>query len=363
MAKDYYAALGVEPNASPEEIKKAFRRLARESHPDANPGDPEAEARFRQAAEAYEVLSDPNRRAAYDRGDTLDLGDLFGGFAGGGLDDLLRSVFGEGGLFGTAASGPAAAPRGRDVLTRVQVSLAQAAFGSAIDVKFRTAVVCDVCDGTGAKPGTDRRTCPTCQGSGAQRVARRGLLGTMMSVTTCATCSGAGEIVDEPCERCSGRATYQQERTVGVEVPPGVTTGTRLRLNHEGEATGRRGRAGDLFVEIQVHPDERFERQGDDLTHRTSVGMAEAALGTTIEVPLLDDERMSLDIPPGIQPGWVTRIGGQGMTRLGRRGRGDLVVVVDIEVPTDLSAEEEELLRRFAELRREQPAGRKRRWL
>lgn len=150
---------------------------------------------------------------------------------------------------------------------------------------------------------------------------------------------------------------------MGVEVPPGVTTGTRLRLNHEGEATGRRGRAGDLFVEIQVHPDERFERQGDDLTHRTSVGMAEAALGTTIEVPLLDDERMSLDIPPGIQPGWVTRIGGQGMTRLGRRGRGDLVVVVDIEVPTDLSAEEEELLRRFAELRREQPAGRKRRWL
>lgn len=362
MAKDYYAALGVGRDASPEEIKKAFRRLARESHPDANPGDPSAEARFREAAEAYEVLSDPKRRAAYDRGDTIDLGDIFGGFGGGGgLDDLLRSVFGDGGMFGTAASG--GPPRGRDVLTRVQVTLAEAAFGTPVDVKFRTSISCEVCAGTGATPGTDRLTCEGCQGTGAQRVARRGILGTMMSVTTCATCGGSGETIPDPCVACAGRGTVQDDRSVRVEIPPGVATGTRLRLNHEGEAAGRGGRAGDLFVEIQVLADERFERQGDDLIHRTSIGIAEAALGTALEIPLLDDETREVEVPAGVQPGWVTRVSGQGMTRLGRRGRGDLAVVVDVDVPTDLSAEEEDLLRRFAELRREQPAGRKRRWL
>jgi molecular chaperone DnaJ len=360
MAKDYYAALGVEANAAPEEIKKAFRRLARESHPDANPGDPGAEARFREIAEAYEVLSDPKRRAAYDRGDTLDLGDLFGGFSGGGLDDLLRSVFGEGGLFGAAAAGP---PRGRDVLTRVNISLEEAAFGSPVDVKFRTSVRCDTCDGSGASPGTERQTCPSCQGTGAQRVARRGILGTMMSVTTCATCQGTGEVIADPCDTCRGRGTTQQDRNVRVEIPPGVDTGTRLRLNHEGEAAGRGGRAGDLFVEVQVQPDERFDRQGDDLVHRTAIGIAEAALGATIEVPLLGGESGEVEVPAGTQPGWITRLAGQGMTRLGRRGRGDLLVVVEVEVPTQLGEEEEELLRRFAELRREQPAGRKRRWI
>ncbi len=360
MAKDYYGILGVDQSATPEDIKKAFRRLARDSHPDANPHDPGAEGRFRDVAEAYEVLSDPKRRAAYDRGDTIDLGDLLGGF--GGFDDLLRSVFGDGGLFGTGAP-TGTTPRGRDVLTRVQIPLAEAAFGAPVDVRFRTEVVCEVCDGSGAKPGTDRQTCPTCQGSGAQRVARRSLLGTVMSVTTCATCRGAGEIVSEPCERCRGRATYQQERTVRVEIPPGVSTGTRLRLNHEGEAVGRTGRSGDLFVEIQVLADERFERDGDELIHRVAVGIAEAALGTSLEIPLLDGGSMTLEIPKGTQPGWVARIPGQGMTRLGRRGRGDLAVVVEVEVPSDLSPDEEELLRRFAELRAEQPAGRRRRWI
>lgn len=360
--KDYYATLGVDRDASPEEIKKAFRRLARESHPDANPGDPTADERFRAAAEAYEVLSDPQRRASYDRGDTVDFGDLFGGFGGGGLDDLLRSVFGDGGLFG-AGSTVGSPPRGRDVLTRVQVSLADAAFGAPIDVKFRTSVSCEQCDGSGAAPGTSPETCSTCQGTGAQRVARRGLLGTMMSVTTCSTCGGAGKVVSDPCDRCLGRGTVQEDRSVRVEIPPGVATGTRLRLNHEGEAAGRGGRAGDLFVEIQVIPDERFERAGDDLVHRVAIGIAEAALGTSLEVPLLDEGSHRLEVPPGTQPGWVARIPGQGMTRLGRRGRGELHVVVEVEVPSDLSSEEEELLRQFAELRAEQPATRRRRWL
>jgi molecular chaperone DnaJ len=245
----------------------------------------------------------------------------------------------------------------------VNISLAEAAFGAPAEVNFRTSVRCDVCDGSGAKPGTDPRMCPTCDGSGTQRVARRSMLGTVMSMTTCATCSGSGRIVDDPCERCGGKRTYAQDRTVGIEIPPGVATGTRLRLNHEGEAVGGSGRPGDLFVEVEVRPDERFERHDDDLVHRLSIGIAEAALGTTVEVPLLDGEFAAVEVPAGSQPGWVTKLGNQGMTRLGRRGRGDLVVVVDVEVPTDLSSEEEDLLRRFAELRAEQPAGRKRRWL
>ncbi len=360
MAKDYYATLGVDRDASQDEIKRSFRRLARESHPDANPDDPTAEERFREIAEAYEVLSDPERRRRYDRGDTIDLGDLFAGF--GGFDDLLRSVFGDLSGFG-AGTRPGSPQRGRDVLARVEVDLEQAAFGTTVDVSFRTNIVCTVCSGDGAKPGSDRSICPTCSGSGAVRAARRGLLGTVMSVTTCTTCAGSGEVYDEVCERCVGAGVTAEDRTVKVEVPPGVTTGTRLRLSREGEAVPRGGQAGDLFVETVVRPDPRFERAGDDLIHRATVGVAEAALGTTLSVPTIDGGRTSVDVPAGMQPGWNTRVTGEGMSRLGRRGRGDLLVAVDVEVPTDLSVEEEELLRRFAELRNESPnaPGRRRR--
>jgi len=357
MATDYYAVLGVDRAASPEEIKKAFRRLARESHPDANPDDPAAEARFRAVAEAYEVLSDPGRRAAHDRGDTVDLGDLLGGF--GGFDDLLRSVFGDSGMFGSATA--TRTRRGRDILTRTEISLADAAFGAPVDVRFRTSVECDECGGSGAEPGTEPTVCPSCNGSGAQRVARRGLLGTMMSVTTCSTCHGVGEVVAESCPSCDGAGVRQEERSVRVEIPPGVDTGTRLRLNHEGEAVGRGGRAGDLFVEVAVQADERFERDGEDLVHRRRIGMAEAALGTSVTVPLLDGGETTVDVPAGSQPGWTTAVSGEGMARLGRRGRGRLRVVFDVEVPTDLSPEEEDLLRRFAEARDEHPANRRRR--
>lgn len=357
MAKDYYRILGVGRNATSEEIKKAFRRLARENHPDANPDDPEAEARFRDAAEAYEVLSDPDRRRRYDRGDTIDLGDIFSGF--GGIDDLLRSVFGDSGLFGGGVR--TAPPRGRDVLTRVQVSLAEAAFGSTADVSFRTNVTCDVCGGDGAAPGSHRSGCPTCGGSGAVRVARRSLLGTMMTVATCDTCSGAGTVVSIPCQSCRGAGVVSAERSVRVEIPAGVATGTRLRLNREGEAAGANGRSGDLFVEVMVTPDLRFERHGDDLVHRTKIGIAEATLGTTIEVPLIEGGTHEIEVPPGTQPGWVVRVPGMGMSRLGRRGRGDLLVEVGVQVPTGLTAEQEELLARFAQLGDESVSGPRRR--
>lgn len=357
MAKDYYAILGVRREATGEEIKKAFRKLARETHPDANPGDPTAEVRFREVAEAYEVLSDPERRRRYDRGDTVDLGDLFAGF--GGFDDLIRSVFGDSGLFGTAASrGPA---RGRDVLARVEIDLAEAGAGTDAEVRFRAHATCDVCGGDGAAPGSSLETCPTCNGAGSVRMARRGLLGTVMSVAPCDRCQGSGRVVAVPCQGCGGAGVKPEEKVVKVEIPAGVSTGTRLRLTGRGEAAPRGGRAGDLFVEVLVRPDERFERRGDDLVHVVQVGIAEAALGTAVKVPLLEGGQESVDIPAGTQHGWVTSIPGKGMGRLGRRGRGDLLVGVEVVVPRALSPEEEEALRAFADLRGENPVSRRRR--
>lgn len=358
--KDYYAILGVSPDASPEDIKRAFRRLARETHPDANPDDPSAEARFREVAEAYEVLSDPERRRAYDRGDTVDLGDIFSGF--GGFDDLIRSVFGDGGLFtNTSRSRPS---RGRDILVRAEIDLVEAAFGTETEVTFTSSVACPVCTGTGAAAGSRPERCPTCGGSGAVRVARRGLLGTMMTVSTCDTCEGSGEVVRNRCRRCGGRGAVSEERTVKVEVPAGVSTGTRLRLSAQGEAAGRGTLPGDLYVELYVRPHPRFVRDGDDLIHEVRVGMAEAALGTVVEVPLLEGGSEEVEIPAGTQHGWSTRLPGLGMGRLGRRGRGDLVVRVAVEVPRHLTPEEEEALRTFARLRGERPGaptGRRRR--
>jgi molecular chaperone DnaJ len=359
MARDYYAVLGVPRDAGTEDIKRAFRRLARETHPDANPGDPAADARFREIAEAYEVLSDPNRRRAYDRGDTIDLSDLFaGGFSG--FDDLLRSVFGEASGFG-GFSDAGRPHRGRDILVAVEVDLATAAFGGDTEVVFRTQINCDICGGDGAAPGSHPETCTTCGGTGTMRMARRGILGTMMSVVSCTTCKGQGTVITDPCASCRGTGTVPGERKVRVEIPAGITSGSRLRLSGRGEYPGRNGIPGDLHVEIRVSPHDHFTRDGDDLVYDLRLGMAEAALGTDTQVPLLEGDRHELRIPAGTQPGTVFRLPGMGTARLGRRGRGDLLVRVIVEVPTDLSAEEEEALRQFAGLRGEKTAARRRR--
>lgn len=348
MAKNYYEILGVGRSATTEEIKKAFRKVARETHPDANPNNPDAESRFKLAAEAYEVLSNAERRRRYDRGDTIDLSGLFGGT--GGLDDLLRSVFGDSGFFGSRPSRP---PRGRDVLVRTQVSLEEAAFGTDATVEYEADSTCPECSGSGSSPGSHPVTCPDCGGAGQVRMSQRSVFGTMMSVTSCPTCRGDGSIIADPCRECSGTGTIPERINVNVEIPPGVSTGTRLRLTGRGESGGRRGQSGDLFVEVVVGEDPRFERHESDLVHRTSIGIAEATLGTRIEVPTIDGEPMSLEIPRGTQPGSLFTISGYGMTRLGRRVRGDLMVVVDVAVPEDLDNEEEDLLRRWAELRGE----------
>lgn len=346
---DYYQLLGVDRDASAEEIKKAFRRLARETHPDANPDDPSAEARFREYAEAYEVLSDPQRRARYDRGDTMDLGDLFSGL--GSFDDLLRSVFGDGGIFGGGRRG--GDTRGRDVRVRLDVDLEEAAFGSVHDVSFRAAMRCEACTGSGAAPGTHPETCSTCQGAGQVRVARRSMFGSVMSVTACGTCQGVGQVIPNQCPTCTGTGLAEDVKEVSVEVPQGVSDGTRLRLNGEGEA-GMRGAAhGDLYVDISVHPHELYDRHGDDLVYDLELGIAQATLGTNSDIPLLGGGTERIDVPAGTQPGDVMRIRQEGVGRLGRSGRGDLFIRMRVTVPTKLSAAEREILRRYADVRGE----------
>jgi molecular chaperone DnaJ len=357
MAKDYYKILGVSRDAASADIKSAFRRLARETHPDANPDDPAASERFRAAAEAYEVLSNPERRQRYDRGDTIDLGDLFGGF--GGIDDILRSVFGEGGLFGSGAS--ASRPRrGSDLLLRVRISLEQAAFGSDIDVTYETNYACEKCGGSGANDGAGHSTCSACGGAGAVRMARRSIVGTMMTVVECPDCSGQGTIVTDPCDDCRGSGVTYGERSMTVEIPAGVSTGTRLRLSGRGEAMGRGGRAGDLQVEIYVEPDPRFERDDVDLYHHLDISAVEATLGTRREVPLLEGGTELLEVPPGTQPGTLLRLSGFGVPRLGRKGRGDLLVRVGVAIPTEISDEERTLLLDLGRIRGDitaDPAG------
>lgn len=348
MAQDYYKILGVDSSATAEEIKKAFRTVARQTHPDANPNDPEAEARFKQAAEAYEVLSDPGRRQRYDRGDTIDLSDLLGGV--GGIDDLLRSVFGDSGLFGGKPYRPS---RGRDVLVRTKVSLHEAAFGTEAAVEYETLSDCEICAGSGASPGTHPVTCPDCGGGGQVRMAQRSVFGTMMSVTTCPTCQGEGTLIADPCPECSGSGSMPSHASVTVEIPAGVSDGTRLRLTGRGESSGRSGSSGDLFVEITVEPDSRFERRDIDLVHRLAVTVPNATLGTRLQVPTIDGDPEDLDIPPGTQPGSVFTISGKGIPQLGRRHRGDLYVIVDVDIPEGVTADEEELLRKWAEIRGE----------
>lgn len=353
MATNYYDVLGVSQGATTEQIKKSFRRIARETHPDTNPGDVQAERRFREAAEAYEVLSDADRRARYDRGDTIDLGDILGGF--GGMDDLLRSVFGEGGLFGTRQR----ATRGRDVLVRAEISLQEAAFGGEAAAEYETLATCSECSGSGASPGAESTTCPDCAGAGRVRVAQRSLLGTVMTVQSCQQCQGEGSIVTDPCRECSGSGAVPHQASVTVEIPAGITSGTRLRLSGRGESAGRLGPAGDLFVEVEVSDDPRYERHDADLVHRTSIGLAEAVLGTRLDIPLIEGETTGLEIPNGTQAGTAFRIRGRGMTVLGRRLRGDLLVVVDVAIPEKVSTEEEDLMLRWAEIRDEkvnQPA-------
>ncbi|MCE2527272.1 MAG: DnaJ domain-containing protein [Actinomycetia bacterium] len=351
MAKDYYQILGVDRDADPSRIKRAFRKLARETHPDANPGDPQAEARFREAAEAYEVLSDPDRRRSYDRGEQIDISGMFGD-----LDDLLRSVFGGSGFFGNA--GTSQRSRGQDILVRIGLSLEEAAFGVEKRIEFEAQATCSTCGGDGAAAGAQVISCRACGGSGMVRSTRSSFLGSMVTTSTCPRCRGRAREVTQVCGRCQGIGVDTETQSLNVEIPAGVSEGTRLRLRGRGAAAPMGGMPGDLYVEVGVRSDSRFEREGDHLFYRATIGVTEAALGAEIEIPLLEGGLYTLRIPPGTQPGWVSRLAGYGTPRMGSRRRGDMLVEVEVTIPREVSRQEEDLLRELADLRGESPLPR-----
>ena len=356
---DYYELLGVARNASPDELKKAYRKRARELHPDANPGDAAAEEQFKRVAKAYETLSDPEARARYDRFGEAGVGGAAGGpnlgdmFGGGGLGDLFDAFFGQqgGGGFG-GRGGPAGPPRGQDLEVVADISLEQAVFGATMPVTVRTAVRCDDCAGSGAAEGTKPVTCSECNGRGQVQRVRQSLLGQMVTTSACPRCGGVGQVIASPCHTCSGDGRVVTEKTYQVDIPAGVDTGSTLRLTGRGAVGPRSGSAGDLYVHIRVAAHERFVRDGDDLFVDLPVSIAQASLGTKFLLPTLDGDE-EIVVPAGTQPGKEFVIRGRGVTRLQGRGRGDLRVRVKVEVPTKLTDAEVDLLRRFAEGRGE----------
>lgn len=361
MANDFYQLLGVSRTATAEEIKKAYRKRARELHPDANPDDPTAEERFKEVSKAYAVLSDDQQRARYDQFGEAGVGgaggagpnfeDLFGG--GGGLGDIFDAFFGGGGGPFGGRRGPSGPPRGQDLEVAVEITFEQAVFGAQIPVGLKMPERCDDCSGSGAGEGTRPVQCVDCNGSGQVRRVRQSVLGQMVSTSPCGRCGGLGEIVTTPCGTCRGEGRVTVDKTYTVEVPAGVVTGSTLRLTRRGAAGARGGAHGDLYVHLRVRPHERFRREDDDLVADVPISIAQAALGTKVALPTLDGDE-DLSIPAGTQPGHQFVLRGRGVPRLHGRGRGDLRVVVRVEVPTKLSNDEADLLRKFADGRGEQ---------
>jgi molecular chaperone DnaJ len=345
--RDYYEILGVSRGASEAEIKKAYRRLARDHHPDVNAHDSGAEERFKELTEAYEVLSNPESRRAYDTyGHKVPRG-ATGGYPGGdpfgGFQDIFDAFFGDRG-FGGSFFGTTRAPApGADAEIEVEVSLREAAFGADREVSVQTVKNCSVCDGVG---GTESHTCSTCGGAGVVRMVRESFLGQMVSTQTCSACGGRGRIIDAYCDDCRGSGRVSEVVTRRLRVPEGIESGMRLRVPGAGHAGEPGAPPGDLYVAVRVEEDPQLVRDGEDLVHRLRINFVEAALGTESEVPTLDGA-VSVRIEPGTQPGKTIRLRGEGMPRMRGRGRGDLKVVVDVMVPTRLTGEQRELLERF----------------
>ncbi len=364
MSQNPYEILGVPQDAEADEIKKAYRRLARQLHPDVNP-DPATQERFKEVSAAYEVLSDPEKRRMYDLG-----GDPFGrGGAGAGqgagfsFTDIMDAFFG--GQQGAQGRGPRPRTRrGQDALVRLEVELAEAAFGVTRELKVDTAVLCTVCQGSGAAAGSHPITCETCHGRGEVQHVQRSFLGEIRTLRPCNACRGYGEIIPEPCRECSGDGRVRSRRSITVKIPAGVDTGTRVQLTGEGEVGAGGGPAGDLYVEIHVAQHPVFSRDGTDLRCHVVVPMTAAALGTTIELPLLeadvaeDDSDMQLwvdvEIRPGTQSGTEQTLRGRGVPHLRSQVRGDVVVTIDVETPARLDDRQQDLMRELAKLRHEE---------
>lgn len=347
MADDYYDLLGLSRDATAEEIKRAYRSLARQLHPDTNP-DPAAADRFKQVAQAYEVLSDPEKRERYDRygAEGIGGGDPFGG---AGINDIFDAFFGGGSPFG-GRRGPSGPPRGADLEVVVDLAFEEAVFGTRQPVAVRTAVACEACEATGAQPGTQPATCLECAGVGQVQRVRQSFLGQMVTNSVCPRCNGQGQVIADPCPTCGGEGRTVVERTYTVDIPAGVDTGSTLRLTGRGAAGPRGGGHGDLYVHVRVQSHARFTREGADLHCELPISFAQAALGAHLEFATLDGTE-DLVIPRGTPSGREFRLRGRGVPHLERRHRGDLIVRVVVEVPMDLTSEQEDLLRAYADLR------------
>ena len=342
--RDYYEVLGVAKDATEADIKKAYRRLAMKFHPDRNQNDPDAEVKFKEAKEAYEVLADSDKRAAYDRFGHAGVnaaGGPGGGFAGGDVfSDLFGDVFGD--IFGGARRGGRQVYRGADLRYELELTLEQAVAGDTVQIEIPTAAECTRCSGNGAEPGTDPRTCTTCGGVGQIRVAQ----GFFSIQQTCPACAGAGTVIEKPCRECAGRGRIRKRRTLSVKIPPGVDNGDRIRLAREGEAGRNGGPPGDLYVDIGVREHPIFGREGQNLTCDVPISFATAVLGGTVDVPTLDGS-VQLKVPPETQSGKVFRLRGKGVRSVRSAEVGDLYCRVQVETPVNLTEEQKERLREF----------------
>ena len=349
---DHYEVLGVERNASADEIKRAYRKLARELHPDVNPS-PDASDQFKLVTHAYDVLSDPQQREAYDMGGSNNFGTA--GF--GGFGDIFETFFGAaaGGGGGGNVRGPRSRKeRGQDALLRVELDLDEVVFGSKRDLEIQTAVLCETCEGSCCAPGTSPQTCDICNGTGSIQRTVRSLLGNVMTSSPCGTCRGFGSVIPNPCPTCQGQGRVRATRTAKIEIPAGVDTGLRIQLPGQGEIGPAGGPAGDLFLEIKVKHHDIFSRNGDDLLATLEVQMTDAILGTSTKLQGLDGE-VVVDIKPGVQSAEVITIKDRGITHLRGSGRGDLKIGVQVVTPTRLGAAEQSLIKEFASSRKTIP--------
>ncbi|MEG1641628.1 MAG: molecular chaperone DnaJ [Synergistaceae bacterium] len=350
-SKDYYDILGVGRGASADEIKKAYRKLTRKYHPDANPGNTEAEKKYREINEANEVLSDPQKRSQYDQfgyvGDMPPGGGGFGGFEGADIGDLFGDLFGS--AFGGRRrnSDPNAPRRGNDLEYTMQITLENAYRGVSQKVEIPRLETCPHCHGDGAEPGTKVETCPTCGGSGKVRHAVNTPFGQMVQEGVCPTCKGKGKKITTPCRECRGQGRVRKMHSVEVKIPAGVDTGIRLRVSSQGEAGINGGPSGDLFILIEVLPDKRFQRRGDDLNTVVEIAYPQAALGCEVKIETFDGSE-TLDIPAGTQPGSKLRIKGRGMSKIRGNGKGDMNILVKVQVIKSPSSKERELLENLA---------------
>lgn len=355
--RDYYEVLGLQKGATDSEIKSAYRKLAKKYHPDLNPDDPEAEAKFKEVNEANDVLSDPDKRAKYDRFGHAGVDPSYGGGAGGygygggfggfsadgGIDlgDIFDSIFGSG--TSRSRANPNAPKRGSDIAINLDIGFMEACKGISHEVEINRAETCDSCNGSGAKSGTTPKTCPDCHGSGYVRVTQRTMLGSMSSQRPCTRCGGKGKIIENPCPTCGGNGRVQKRKKITINVPAGIDNGQVLTVRGEGNAGANGGAKGDLNVRITVRKDPLFDRKGFDIWVELPITYTQAALGAEVTVPTIDGN-VTYRIPDGTQPGDVLRLRGKGVQRLQREGRGDMMVRVVIEVPRHLSKQQRDLL-------------------